>query len=127
MGLITFVFGAVILVFFPSQPDKLFILTEREKLIAIERVRRNQTGMVNHTFQPYQVLEALIDPRTWILFLCQASMMVANGALTNFASVIVQSLGYDVKTTCLLGLAGGGSEVLACLLIVWGLISSSLA
>lgn len=120
LGLITTLFGVVTLLFMPSEPGKLMVLSEREKLIAVDMVAKNKTGIVSHKFEWYQVREAVIDPRVWTLFLCIICMDVANGALTNFGTTVITSLGFDDQKTSLLGLAQGGSEVIACALIVAG-------
>lgn len=113
-------FGIVSFLVMPSEPGRMRILTERERLIAVERVRVNETGLVSHKWEWYQLREALIDPRVWILFLCIISMDVSNGALTNFGTTVISSLGFDQQKTSLLGLAQGGSEVLACIFIIIG-------
>lgn len=95
-------------------------LTDREKLIAMERVRANETGAVSHKWEWYQMREAFFDPRVWALCLCITCMDVSNGALSNFSTMVISSLGFNQQKTSLLGLAAGGSEVLACILIVVG-------
>lgn len=39
--------GVAVLLFLPSSPATARFLTEREKLIALERVRANQSGTVS--------------------------------------------------------------------------------
>ena len=43
-GAMTFVYGIVVGIFLPDNPIKAKFLNEREKAIAIDRVRVNQTG-----------------------------------------------------------------------------------
>jgi len=41
-------------------------LTDHEKAQAIERLRANQTGTGSNEFKWDQVLEALLEPKTWL-------------------------------------------------------------
>ncbi|EHK97935.1 putative Uncharacterized transporter [Glarea lozoyensis 74030] len=40
-------------------------LTPEERLMAVERIRKNQQGVGNKHFKMYQLKEALADPMTW--------------------------------------------------------------
>jgi len=48
-GAMTFAYGVVVGVFLPDNPVKAKFLDEREKAIAIDRVRVNQTGEPKRT------------------------------------------------------------------------------
>lgn len=45
------------------------MLTKEERIAALERVRNDQGGTENKKFKKDQVIEALADPRTWLVVL----------------------------------------------------------
>jgi hypothetical protein len=90
-------------------------LTQKEKQIAVERLRSNQTGVKNKTFKRYQVIEAFIDPKTWFFFLFGLSTQVVNGSVSNFGSLIIAGFGYSTFVTSLLAIPYGAIIILAVL------------
>jgi hypothetical protein len=54
---------------------------EEDQYKAIERVKDNLTGIKNHHFKFYQVLEAFKDPKVWLLAAIQLTQNVPNGAV----------------------------------------------
>lgn len=82
-------------------------LTEEEKRVAIERLREDQTGIKNTEVKMYQIKEALVDYKTWLLFLLGVSTMIVNAYIGNFGSLIVQGFGYSTLHTLLLQIPFG--------------------
>ena len=66
VGVVTVACGVVVLLFLPDNPMSSR-LTHAEKIMAVERLRENNTGIENKHFKPYQFLEALRDPQVWLL------------------------------------------------------------
>lgn len=56
-------------IFLPDSPVSAPGLTPRERRIAVERLRENQTGVENKHLKPYQVLEAFMDYKLYIFFM----------------------------------------------------------
>ena len=54
-------------------------LTDRERYIAVARMRINNAGVRNTHFKREQVFEVLVDIRFWIVFAMAFFIMVANG------------------------------------------------
>lgn len=52
----------------PDSPMEAKFLNHAEKLIAVERLRMNQTGIGSGLWKWDHVLEAFIDPKTWLWF-----------------------------------------------------------
>ena len=73
----------------------------------MERLRTNQAGIKNTHFKRYQVVEALLDPKTWFLFLFGMSTQVVNGSVSNFGALIVKGFGYSKLVTTLLQIPYG--------------------
>ena len=79
----TVAYAIVIAVFLPDSPVTAKFISERQKAIVIDRIRADQTGVENKTFKKEQMLEAFIDPKTWLAVLFQLWCNIPNGGLTN--------------------------------------------
>jgi sugar phosphate permease len=81
-GIVTFLWGIVMLFRLPDSPATATFLTEEEKLIALERSRANQTGFKNSTIDQSQILEAFTDVKTWLLAILILASNIPNGGFT---------------------------------------------
>jgi sugar phosphate permease len=88
-GLVTITLGILVVLLLPDNPMKSR-LTHAEKLIAIERIRENQTGIENKHFKWPQFRETMLDVRTWLLCMLVIATNVPNGAVSSFSSQIIQ-------------------------------------
>ena len=82
IGLITAAVGCVFLYFMPDNQLNARFLTPLERLMAVERIRKNQQGVGNKHFKMYQLKEALLDPITWAFFLFSLVADIPNGTQT---------------------------------------------
>lgn len=55
-------------IFLPDSPVTAKGLTLRERRIAVERLRENQTGIENKHLKPYQIWEAFTDYKLYMFF-----------------------------------------------------------
>ncbi len=94
-------------------------LNERDRLLAIERVRENEQGIGNRHFKWYQFREALLDPLTWALCLFGIIDDIPNGGITNFFSQLIVGFGYTAQQSLLYGIPGGVVVIIACLSNGW--------
>lgn len=120
LGVVSFVLGILLIAFVPDSPTKTYLLTEKEKYIAVSRMQHNGTGIKNSHFKKYQLMEALTDWKTWVAALMVLAIQVPNGALVTFASQIVSGLGNSKRETLLLGMPTGVFMSVASLLIALG-------
>jgi len=90
-------------------------LSEDEKKLAVERLRGNHTGIKNKIFKRYQLVEALLDPKTWFLFFFGLSTQVVNGSVSNFGTLIIKGFGYSSLVTTLLQIPYGAIIIFAVL------------
>jgi hypothetical protein len=90
-GLITMVLGILIVFFLPDSPMDSR-LSHEEKVAAIERLRENQTGIENKTFKKSQMIESLVDPKTWLIVLIVIAANIPTGLTGSFSATII--LGY---------------------------------
>lgn len=56
-------------IFLPDSPVSAPGLSMRERRMAVERIRENQTGMENKHLKPYQIAEAFMDYKLYVFFL----------------------------------------------------------
>ncbi|CRG84396.1 putative transporter PB1C11,03 [Talaromyces islandicus] len=118
-GGITVIFGVFVYLLFPDSPLHAGFLTYEERAQAILRIKQNHSGIEQKTFKKYQFVEALKDTKTWLFFLHAWSQEMANG-LTNQYSLIINSFGFSVLQTTLLGTVSGAVSFVC-------LISAALA
>lgn len=88
-------------IFLPDSPVTAKGLSQREKRIAVERLRDNQTGVENkyvsdqltlyhantsltRHFKMYQLREAFTDVKTYLFFFLGIVCNVPNGGISNF-------------------------------------------
>lgn len=55
-------------IFLPDSPVTARGLSKRERRIAVDRIRENQTGVENKHLKPYQILEAFKDYKMYLFF-----------------------------------------------------------
>ncbi|KAF2805001.1 putative allantoate permease [Mytilinidion resinicola] len=106
-GAMTIVWAVVIGVFLPDNPVKTKFINERQKAILVERLRADQTGVENKTFKREQMIEAFLDPKTWLMFFFNIWISIPNGGLTNFSPLIIKGLGYTSQRSVLLTMPTG--------------------
>ncbi|SCU97774.1 LANO_0E16930g1_1 [Lachancea nothofagi CBS 11611] len=146
-GLITIVIGIAVYFHRPDDPSKAWFLSEREKLMVVERIRSNQQGFGNHNIKWYQVKEAFTDVRTWLYFLFSIGSNIPNGGLTNFMNILIkEDFGYNTQDSILMTMPSYAVELVVCPLfgyisvicarknvpflqhrLAWGIIAAALS
>ncbi|KAL4862778.1 hypothetical protein BDV12DRAFT_38850 [Aspergillus spectabilis] len=101
-GIITFAFGVVFFVFLPDGPSTAQFLSEDEREYVHQRAQQETHTTVSHEWSKGQCFEAVIDPKTWLLFVYTTASCIPNGGLTSFASIIIAGFGYSTFHTLLL-------------------------
>lgn len=112
VGVVTVSAGIVVIIFLPDNPMSSR-LSQAEKVVAVERLRENNTGIENKQFKLYQFLETLRDPQVWLLAYITTAASIPNGAVGSFQSVLIKSFGFSNKITALLQIPGGFIAVLS--------------
>jgi predicted MFS family arabinose efflux permease len=98
---------------------KAFFLSEREKYHAVQRLAENKTGITNRQWKWDQAMEAVIDPKTWILFFFNIAINIPNGGLTTFSGIIINNLGFSPVNTSLLNMPTGVMSTLSAFCFSW--------
>lgn len=89
-GIVSLIWAAVLWVWMPDSPLSAKFLNERERAIAIERLRENRTGVANPKFKKEQAVEALTDPKVWYGFLYLLGGVITGSAVANFGGLIIK-------------------------------------
>lgn len=106
-GAITVLWALVILFFMPPDPIRARGFDERERYIAVARMRENNSGVRNTHFKKEQAWEALRDLKFWLIFSIAFLMMIANGPVSSFIPIIISGFGYNSLNSLLLTLPAG--------------------
>ncbi|KAK2629513.1 hypothetical protein QTJ16_000333 [Diplocarpon rosae] len=117
-GGVAILWGIFVLVFLPDSPMRAKSFSEADKMLLVERVRGNQTGMQNRVFKREQVFEALMDPQTWCYCGVAVTTTLPTSGLGAFANIVITSFDFSVLQTQLLAMVLG-------FYIIFVLLSSS--
>lgn len=112
-GLITVAFSFVMYAFMPDSPVEAKFLADADKLIAIERLRANNMGVMTREWRWDHAREALLDPKTWCWFALMLSISIPSGGISTFGPLIVQSFQFDSFATILLNIPFGAVQLIA--------------
>ncbi|KAK6953681.1 hypothetical protein Daesc_005986 [Daldinia eschscholtzii] len=112
-GIVTIAFSFVMLAFMPDSPVEAKFLNEEDKLIAIERLRMNQMGVVSREWRSDHLKEALLDPKSWLWFALVFSISIPSGGISTFGPLIVKTFGFDPFGTILFNIPFGFVQLVA--------------
>jgi MFS transporter, ACS family, allantoate permease len=96
----TFIFFGIFTVFFgislwwllPDSPLTATWLTERERIIAVERLKDNRTSVKNTHHKKAQIKEALCGIKVWMLVSAVFCDNLTNSLQSNFIGLILKIL-----------------------------------
>jgi nitrate/nitrite transporter NarK len=94
-------------------------LTEREKLVAVDRVSQNMIGIKDKAFKRDQLLEVFVDPKVYILCICGFCNGVGSGGLGYFGSALIKGYGFSGLMSTILQLPIGIIELLVLPIAGW--------
>ncbi|KAL1610931.1 hypothetical protein SLS59_000568 [Nothophoma quercina] len=106
-GSITVLWALVILFFLPPDPIRARGFSDRERYIAVARMKENNSGVRNKHFKIAQVWESLYDIKFWLIFSIAFLMMIANGPVSSFIPIIISGFGYNRLNSLLLTMPAG--------------------
>ncbi|KAH8680667.1 major facilitator superfamily domain-containing protein [Xylariales sp. PMI_506] len=110
VGLLTICSAPVVYMLLDNDIPSCRFLTEDEKLLALERLRANQTGTGNRDFKWKQVVETLLDIKTW-LFVAMGLTLNVTAIVTNtFGPIVVAGFGFNSAITSLLNIPFGALQ-----------------
>lgn len=106
-GVITVLWAFVILFFMPPDPIRARGFNDRERYIAVARMKENNSGVRNKHFKIEQVVESLYDIKFWLIFSIAFLMMIANGPVSSFIPIIISGFGFNRLNSLLLTMPAG--------------------
>jgi MFS family permease len=93
-GCLTFLFGLWCFIL-PNSPATAFFLKPSERIVAVERLRKSATGVRCQAIKAYQLREAFLDIKIYLVFVLMASAYTVNGAVSGFGPLIVSTFGWS--------------------------------
>ncbi|KAJ5372706.1 major facilitator superfamily domain-containing protein [Penicillium concentricum] len=100
-GALSFAFSFVLIFFMPDNQANARWLSEKEKKIAITRVRENNTASSDNQWKWTQFWEALRDPQTILFFITAVGNTMPSTFASQFSSQVVQGFGFSTLQTTL--------------------------
>ncbi|KAG9121118.1 hypothetical protein FRC07_003057 [Ceratobasidium sp. 392] len=107
LGCLTVLWGIFVFWWLPDSPMRAKCFTPEDRLLMVERVRANETGIQNKEFKTYQAYEALTDLKTWCFYIISFTNALPTGGLGAFSNLIIKSFGFTTLQTDLLAIAQG--------------------
>lgn len=105
LGVATFIWGFFTWLLLPDSISKARFLTEEEKRFARNRAVIAGTGATEKTAWKWdQVVECLIDPKTWLIFGLELTTQIPNGGTQNFANLVIKSFGFTSLQSTLISI-----------------------
>ena len=92
-GSLTVLFGCVCFAV-PNSEVSAWFLTPAERVVAVERLRKGQTGVRCQKLKGSQIREAASDVKVWLVALMMAAAYTVNGAVSGFGPLIVSTFGW---------------------------------
>ncbi|KAL2826996.1 major facilitator superfamily domain-containing protein [Aspergillus cavernicola] len=103
-GVITFLYGILFIICLPDTPHNARFLTKEEGEFIHQRAQQETHTAVSYKWSKSQCIEALIDPKTWLIFVYAVGSCIPNGGLTSFGSIVIAGFGYSTLNTLLVSL-----------------------
>ncbi|KAJ6141589.1 hypothetical protein N7470_009979 [Penicillium chermesinum] len=117
LGAITILWSFVLFFALPDDPYSTKRLSESERALAIQRLKRNNAGTITHKFDKSQCLEAFRDFKMYSCALIILLTGVPSGALGTFATIVINGFGYGHFESLALTCPIGAITALAILLV----------
>ncbi|KAF9692789.1 hypothetical protein EKO04_008999 [Ascochyta lentis] len=110
-GALTAASGVAFFFLMPNGPKDAWFLNAREKEVLSMRMAKDREGGDKTSFSIRQLREALLDVKTWFVFAFGVLVTMQSPVLT-FASLVINTIGYDRYQTMLYTAPSGAVQVL---------------
>ncbi|CAG9942669.1 unnamed protein product [Clonostachys rosea f. rosea IK726] len=112
-GLVTVLFAFIMFFRMPDSPTEAKFLSDEDKVIAIERLRDNQMGVMSREWRYSQFYETLRDPKTWLWTAMIFCASVPSNGIGIFGPLIIKSFVSDPFKTTLFNIPVGFAHMIA--------------
>jgi MFS family permease len=145
LGLATFLWGFVLLLFLPDTITTASFLTPEERKIAQQRVNSSGIGTVQTIYRLAQAIEAILDPKTWFIFSMSLLTQIPNSGTQTFGNLVLTGFGFTslestlvilpascisfasiIGTGWLAGKFANISTYLICIVVIFPVIGSTI-
>lgn len=89
-GLLTIAYSVIVFWLIPDSPMEAKFLSDREKVIATERLRANQMGIAARKWRWDHVKETALDVKTYLWFIAITSISLVTSPELNTCSIKVE-------------------------------------
>ena len=97
-GIVGLIWAIVLWIYMPNTVMDAKFLNERQKMIAVERLRDNRTGASNETtFKKEQMWEALTDIKVWYGFFYSIACIIPATAVGSFGGLIIRGKNSQIQ------------------------------
>ncbi|KAI4603818.1 hypothetical protein KJ359_003638 [Pestalotiopsis sp. 9143b] len=110
-GAITAAAGVAFYILMPNGPKDAWFLDAREKEVLSLRMAKDREGGDKTSFSMRQLREAMLDSKSWFVFAFGVLVTMQSPVLT-FASLVINTIGYDKYETMLYTAPSGAVQVL---------------
>ncbi|KAI0895479.1 MFS general substrate transporter [Annulohypoxylon nitens] len=110
-GCCTVIFGFIFIVLMPDSPMEAKYLNERERIIAVERLRANQMGVASRQWRWDHVLETFTDFKTLLWFILIVAISIASGGISTFGNLILKDFGFTNFNAILFSMPTGAIQI----------------
>lgn len=105
LGVLTFLWGFVLLAFLPDSISNANFLDADEKDLITKRAIIKGTGRTEQVSWRWdQTRECLVDPKTWLIFCITILTQIPNGGTQNFANLVIKSFGFTSLQSTLINI-----------------------
>ncbi|KAI2626087.1 MFS general substrate transporter [Hypomontagnella submonticulosa] len=118
-GVLTVLFGIVFIIFMPDSPMEAKYLTEREQLVAVERLRANQMGVASRQWKWDHVKETFTDFKTLLWFILIVAISIASGGISTFGNLILKDFGFTNFNAILFSMPTGAIQIVVIIGSAW--------
>ncbi|KAJ5971525.1 Major facilitator superfamily domain general substrate transporter [Penicillium vulpinum] len=119
VGLVTIVSAPVVYWRLDNDITTARFLTEYERRQGVERLRANHTGTASYDFDWSQVVEVVLDPKSWLWIIMALLPNMGSAMTSTFGPLIVQGFGFDAFDTSLLNIPFGAMQTIVILASCW--------
>ncbi|KAJ3895279.1 MFS general substrate transporter [Lentinula edodes] len=121
-GVATGLWGIIMLFTLPDSVESSRFLDEEGKKHVLTKVSQAGTGRTNRTTSTWkseQVVECLIDPKTWAFFGISVCTQIPNSGTQNFGNLVLEGFGFTNLETTLVGIPSSFISFFTILITGW--------
>ncbi|RFU35715.1 hypothetical protein B7463_g551, partial [Scytalidium lignicola] len=119
VGAVTLCWGIALLFIMPSSPMTAKFLTPQERAVAVERLRDNHTGIINHQWKWAQFRECMLDLNIWMYCILVFLSAIPSGGVASFGNIVIKGFGFSALNTTLLTIPLGAVQTISLLTSGW--------